>query len=294
MFGRVITAMVTPLDSDGNVDFAAAEKLALHLAENGSDGLVISGTTGESATLTSDEKVELYSRISEAVKGKAAVIAGTGSYNTRETIELSQKAKAAGADGLLLVAPYYNKPSQEGLAQHFTAIASAVDLPILLYNVPGRTVTNLEASTVVRLSALSNVVGVKEASKNLEQIAEIVRDTADDFLVYSGDDGTTLPTLAVGGVGVVSVISHVNGPDLQKMIAAFLAGDHALAVKLHGKSLALTQALFSFPSPSPTKTALNLLGHLSQTTVRLPLIDATEAEREIVRKALDTYGLGAG
>lgn len=294
MFGRVVTAMVTPLDANGDVDFAQAERLASHLADNGSDGLVISGTTGESATLTSSEKVELFSRISKAVRGRAAVIAGTGSYNTRESVELSREAKAAGVDGLLVVAPYYNKPSQEGLYQHYKTIAEAVDLPVLLYNVPGRTVTNLEASTVVRLSKIGNIVGVKEASKNLEQIGEIVRDTPSDFLVYSGDDGTTLPILAIGGVGVVSVISHVNGNDIQAMIKSFFAGDLAEAIRLHGTSLALTKALFAFPSPSPAKNALSLLGLLPSTTVRLPLVDATEAEREGVKTALREYGLLAG
>lgn len=291
MFGRVITAMITPFDGDGNVDFDEAVRLAQHLVKNGSDGLVISGTTGESATLTVAEKVELFSRISGAVGGNAVVLAGTGSYNTRETVEFSIQARDSGVDGLLVVTPYYNKPSQEGLYQHLKTVAASVDIPVMLYNVPGRTVTNLEASTVARLSAIDNIVAVKEASKNLEQIGEIVRDTPDDFLVYSGDDGTTLPILSVGGVGVVSVTSHVNGVDLQAMIAAFFASDFAEAIRLNGKSLALTKALFSFPSPSPAKTALKQLGLLNSTHVRLPLVDATEAERGAIKSALSQYGL---
>ena len=290
-FGRVITAMVTPFDAAGKVDFAAAERLASHLVDHGSDGIVVSGTTGESATLTKTEKVELFHLISRAIGGRASVIAGVGSYSTQESIELAREAEKTGVDGFLVVAPYYNKPSQEGIYQHFRAIASAVDKPIVAYNVPGRTVTNIESSTAVRLSGLPNVVAIKEASKNLEQISEIVRDAAPGFELYSGDDGTTLPTLGVGGVGVVSVISHVNGLDIQRMFDAFESGNRAEAIRLHGAGVALTRTLFSAPSPTPTKTALQMLGILSCAGVRLPLVEATDAEREVIRTGLRNYGL---
>jgi len=293
-FGRVITAMVTPMTADGAVDCDAAIALADHLVGNGSDGIVVSGTTGESPTLTVEEKVSLFKAIRGAVGNRAKIIAGTGSYNTAETIELSRAAERCGVDGLLVVAPYYNKPSQEGLYQHFMAVADATDTPILLYNVPGRTITNIDAGTVVRLSDHPRIVGVKEASANMTLVGDIVQNTPDDFEVYSGADEVNLPTLALGSVGTISVISHLVGNDLAAMYRAFAEGDTAKARQIHLGTLPLTKAMFSFPSPSPTKTALAMLGIIPGVTVRLPLVEAQEKERAIVHAALRDYGLLRG
>jgi 4-hydroxy-tetrahydrodipicolinate synthase len=294
MFGRVITAMITPMHDDGSVDYDTAASLADHLVNNGSDGLVISGTTGECPTLTHDEKVTLFKTIRSAVGARAKVMAGTGSYNTQETIELSRAAEKCGVDGLLVVAPYYNKPSQEGLYQHFTAVADAVGVPILLYNVPTRTITNIYAGTVVRLADHSRIVGIKEASANMALVGEIVQNTPDGFLVYSGADEVNLPMLALGSVGTVSVISHLVGNDLAEMYRAYHGGDTAKARAIHLRTLALTKAMFSFPSPAPTKTALGMQGILPSTHVRLPLVQAQEKERAIVQAALREYGLLRG
>jgi len=294
MFGRVITAMVTPMTADGAVDCDAAIRLADHLVENGSDGIVVSGTTGESPTLTVDEKVTLFKAIRGAVGNRAKIIAGTGSYNTAETIELSRAAERCGVDGLLVVAPYYNKPSQEGLYQHFMAVAEATDTPILLYNVPARTITNIDAGTVVRLSDHPRIVGIKEASANMTLVGDIVQNTPDDFLLYSGADEVNLPTLALGSVGTISVISHLVGNDLAAMYRAFLSGDTVKAREIHLGTLPLTKAMFSFPSPSPTKTALTMLDVIPDATVRLPLVEAQEKERAIVHAALRDYGLLRG
>ena len=290
-FGRVLTAMVTPFDGGGKVDYEAAARLARHLADNGSDGLVVSGTTGESPTLTSEEKVCLFRTIRQAVAPNVRVLAGTGSYDTAETIHLSQEAEKAGVDGLLLVTPYYNRPSQAGMYAHFRAVAESVKVPIMLYNVPPRTAVNLEAATVFRLAEISNIVAIKEASKSMEQVAEIILGTPDNFAVYSGDDGVTLPILALGGAGVVSVTSHVAGPNLHEMHTKFFAGDLAAARAIHLRTIALTKALFSVPSPVPTKTALQILGVLPNCNVRLPLIDADESERAAIQSALKEYGL---
>jgi len=286
--------MVTPMTNDGSVDCDAALRLADHLVKNGSDGIVVSGTTGESPTLTHDEKVMLFKAIRGAVGNRAKVIAGTGSYNTAETIELSRAAERCGVDGLLVVTPYYNKPSQEGLYQHFLAVADATDTPIMLYNVPGRTITNIDAGTVVRLADHPRIVAIKEASANMTLVGDIVQNTPDEFEVYSGADEVNLPMLALGSVGTVSVISHLVGNDLAEMYRAFLAGDTEKARKLHLNTLPITKAIFSFPSPSPTKTALSMLEIIPGSTVRLPLVEANEKERAIVHAALKDYGLMRG
>ena len=291
LFGRVITAMITPFDSAGNVDYDGAVRVAEHLVAIGSDGLVVSGTTGESPTLTHDEKIQLFKTIVKAVGGRAKVLAGTGSYNTAETIALSQDAEKCGVDGLLVVAPYYNKPSQEGLFQHFTAVAEATSAPIMLYNVPGRTITNIEAATTVRLAEHPRIVAIKEASGDMVQVGRIAHDAPADFLIYSGADEHNLGMLALGSIGVVSVTSHVIGTDVAKIYTAWFAGDIETARKLHLKSLAIQKALFSFPSPGPTKIALSLLGVTSDPRVRLPLVPATEKEVDTVRTALRDYGV---
>ncbi len=272
-------------------DYDETARLARYLAAHGSDGLVVAGTTGESPTLTHDEKVRLFRTVKEAVAGTAKVLAGTSTYDTAASVALSREMADTGVDGLLCVTPPYSKPSQEGLYQHFAAIADAVSVPIMLYNVPGRTSVNLEAATVLRLAERENIVAVKEASGNLTQVGEVCAGAPDGFLVYSGADEINLPILALGGVGVVSVISHVVGPDLAQMHQAFFAGDWETARRLHLRTLPMTKAMFSVPSPVPTKTALMLLGVLPHARVRLPLVDANETERAAINAALRDYGL---
>ena len=292
-WGRVLTAMVTPLAADGSLDEPGIRRLVDYLLDHGSDGLVASGTTGESPTLTWDEKLTLFSLVKEAVAGRGAVIAGTGGNNTAEAVKLSQEAAKLGMDGILLVAPYYNKPSQEGLYRHFRTIAEAVPLPVMIYNVPGRTSVNIEAVTVLRLARdVPNIVAVKEASGNLMQVSEIIAHAPEGFRVYSGEDGLVLPILAVGGYGVVSVTSHLVGDDLNQMHRAFFSGNLREAARLHASMLPIVRACFqpSTPSPVPVKAALNMLG-IPVGKPRLPLVEATEAERAVVAKALEDYGL---
>lgn len=292
LFGRVITAMVTPFLADGSVDYDEAGRLARHLAAHGSDGLVVAGSTGESVTLAQDEKLRLFQTVREAVGNKTRVLAGVGSPSTMETVALVEKASCTGVDGLLVVTPAYNKPSQEGLYQHFLAVAMATDLPVMLYNVPGRTSVNMEAQTVLRLADLPNVVALKEAGRT-EQAAEVIAGAPAEFAVYSGADENNLAILALGGVGVVSVISHVAGDDLHQMHANWfsLTPDYETARRLHLKTLPMTKALFSAPSPVPTKTALTILGVIPNPQVRLPLVDADERERAVIETALKDYGL---
>ena len=284
-FGKVATAMVTPFDNKGNIDFEKTTQLINYLIENGTDSLVIAGTTGESPTLTKEEKVALFRHAVEIVDGRVPVVAGTGSNNTKESIDLTKQAEAAGVDAVMLVTPYYNKPSQEGLYQHFKAIVEETSLPVMLYTVPGRAVVNMTAETVVRLSQIENIVAVKEASGNLDQMTEIIANTSDDFALYSGDDGLTLPVLAIGGNGIVSVASHVAGNEMQEMIAAFENGERQKAAKLHQELLPLMNGLFSAPSPTPVKTALQIKG-LDVGGVRLPLVPLSESERNFVASLL--------
>lgn len=294
IFGRVLTAMITPFDAVGNVDYAEAGRIAQWLTEHGSDGLVVTGTTGESATLSLDEKMRMYETVVQAVQGQAKVLAGTGTYDTAETVELSRAASEIGIDGLLVVTPYYNKPSQEGLYQHYAAVAGASALPVMLYNVPARTSVNLEAATVLRLAQIENIVAIKEASKLLEQVGEIIACAPEGFQVYGGADEVNLPILALGGVGNISVISHVVGPDLQKMHQAFFQGDLETARRIHLNTLPITRAMFSAPSPVPTKTALAMMDVLPSSRVRLPLVEANEKERGLIHAALKDYGLLRG
>jgi len=290
-FGRLLTAMVTPFEASGGVDYEGAGRLAQWLAAHGSDGLVVSGTTGESATLNREEKLRLFQTVRAAVGPETKVLAGTGSYDTSETVVLSLEAEETGVDGLLVVTPYYNRPSQEGLFQHYRAIAGATELPIVLYNVPARTGVNLEAVTVLRLAEIDGIVAVKEASGLLAQVGEIALNAPEGFQIYGGADEVNLPILALGGVGNISVISHVIGPDLQAMHQAFFAGDLETARRLHLGTLPVTRAMFSLPSPVPTKTALSMLDVLPGPHVRLPLVDATEREEAVIQSALKAYGL---
>ena len=284
-FGRVLTAMVTPFDQNGDVDYQATENLINHLIANGTDGLVVSGTTGESPTLTEDEKVELFKFAVKVVNGRIPVIAGTGSYNTKASIELTKKAEEIGVDGVMLVTPYYNKPNQEGMYQHFKAIAESTKLPIILYNIPGRSVVNLSVETVVRLAEIPNIVAIKEASGDLDAMAQIIEKTPDHFSLYSGDDGLTIPSLAVGGTGVISVASHVIGNEMQSMIQNFLNGNIQQAAKEHRRLLPIMKGMFIAPNPAPVKAALNLTG-VPVGGVRLPMVPLNEEQTETLKLIL--------
>ncbi|MEO1067823.1 MAG: 4-hydroxy-tetrahydrodipicolinate synthase [Cyanobacteria bacterium J06638_6] len=256
-FGKVLTAMVTPFSEDGSVDYAVAERLADYLINNGSDGLVVCGTTGESPTLSWQEEYQLYKTVRQAVDGRGKVLAGTGSNSTSEAIEATRHAYELGVDGSLQVVPYYNKPSQAGLYQHLSQIAAAVpDLPIMLYNIPGRTGCALAVDTISRLAEISNIVAIKEASGSLDQASQIRYHTPAEFGIYSGDDSLTLPMLAVGGCGVVSVASHLVGLQIQKMVQAYEAGEPRLATDMHLQLLPLFKVLFVTTNPVPLKVAL--------------------------------------
>lgn len=278
-FGRLITAMCTPFTPEKEIDWKSLEKLIEHLIETGSDGIVVAGTTAESPTLTKEEKLELFRFVKKQVEGRVKVIAGTGSNNTMETVAFTQKASETGVDGVMVVAPYYNKPSQEGLYQHFRTVAEATDLPVMVYNVPGRTSSNLLPATAARLAKIPNVVAFKEASGDVSQVSELVGLVDDSIAVYSGDDGLTLPILSVGGVGVVSVASHVIGNQMKEMMDAFFAGEVEKAAKLHRKYQPVFEGLFMTSSPVPLKYALSEMG-ITPATVRLPLVELSEEEKE--------------
>ncbi len=293
-FGQVLTAMVTPFDAQGQVQERSAVRLVHHLLENGSDGIVVCGTTGESPTLTHEEKLRLFRLVKETAGGRGKVIAGTGSYDTAGSIALTKEAAEIGVDAALLVVPPYNRPSQEGLYRHFRAIAESVpELPCVLYNIPSRTAQNMEAATTVRLARdVPNIVAIKEDSGSLVQCTEIIASAPKEFAVYSGSDGMTLPMLAVGGVGVVSVTAHLVGRDMKAMHTAFFAGQVAEAARLNAKMLPILRACFqpTTPSPVPVKAGLNLLG-FEVGGVRLPLVEANDKELGVMRAALADYGL---
>lgn len=284
-FGKVLTAMVTPFDQFGEIDYPATTNLINHLIANGSDGLVVAGTTGESATLTVEEKRDLFHFVVEQVAGRATVIAGTGTNGTKASIELTQIAEYAGVDGIMLVNPYYNKPSQEGLYQHFKAVAEATTLPVMLYNIPGRSAVNMLPETIIRLSEVDNIVSVKEASGDLDAMTQIIHETPEDFSLYSGDDGLLLPVLAIGGAGVVSVSAHILGHDMQEVISLFENGSYQEAARLNGHIRPIIRAMFAQPSPSPVKAALNMQG-ISVGDVRLPMLPLTEEEKQTLKQIL--------
>ncbi|WP_312095110.1 4-hydroxy-tetrahydrodipicolinate synthase [Niallia sp.] len=285
LFGRVSTAMITPFDAKGHIDFPKTTQLINHLLENGTDSLVVAGTTGESPTLSKQEKIALFKHVVKVVEKRVPIIAGTGSYNTYESIELTKQAELAGVDAVMVVGPYYNKPNQEGLYQHIKAVAESTKLPVMIYNIPGRSVVNIEPETIIRLSEIENIVAVKEASGNLNKITKIIASTPDDFYVYSGDDSLTLPILSVGGTGVISVASHIIGNEMQEMVSTFLDGKIDAASKMHQKLLPLMIALFKAPNPVPVKTALQLKG-FDVGSIRLPLVPLTEEERKELAKFL--------
>lgn len=290
-FGQILTAMVTPFDHNEDIDFPATRNLINYLISNGTQGLVVSGTTGESPTLTDEEKVQLFKFTVEVVNGRVPVIAGTGSYSTKASINLTKQATDAGVDGIMLVVPYYNKPSQEGLYQHFQTIAATTSLPIMLYNIPGRSVVNMSLDTVIRLSEIPNIVAIKEAGGNLDTMSEIISNTREDFSLYSGDDGLTIPVLSIGGTGVISVASHIIGNEMEAMIAKFNNGNVREAAMDHRRLLPVMKALFAAPNPTPVKTALNLKG-VPVGGVRLPMVPLNAEELTTLKEVLTTLPEG--
>jgi len=286
--GRLLTAMVTPFDEREEVDYEQAKKLALALLASGSDGVLVVGTTGESPTLVRAEECRLFREIKEAVGGKGSVIAGTGSNSTAEAVEATREAEKIGVDACLLVVPYYNKPTQEGLYQHFRTVAESTSLPCIMYNVPSRTVVNMTAETVIRLSKIDNIIGVKEASGNFEQIARIIQETGDDFFVWSGNDTDTFPLMALGGYGIISVASHLVGKQIKKMIDSFVSGKVAEAAAIHRHLLPLVNALFIISNPIPVKYAVNQVG-FRVGKPRLPLTEPDEKTAAIIKDALKNY-----
>jgi 4-hydroxy-tetrahydrodipicolinate synthase len=288
-FGQVLTAMVTPFDASGKVDLGAARELAQMLINSGSDGIVVAGTTGEGPVIQVEEKLRLFEAVKEAVGDNGYVLANTGNYNTAESMALSREAESVGVDGVMLVVPYYNKPSQEGLYQHFKTVAQAIKLPVLLYNVPSRTVRNMEPETVKRLAAIDNIVAIKEASGDMDQATELCN-ISPDLKVYSGDDSLTLPMLAVGGHGVVSVAGHLVGKQIKEMITAFVSGDIAKARGIHQELYPLAKAMFLTTNPVPVKTAMKLLGY-PVGEVKLPLVPLNEQELATLKAVLKDYGL---
>ncbi|MGY4690028.1 4-hydroxy-tetrahydrodipicolinate synthase [Salibacterium sp. K-3] len=283
--GRISTAMVTPFDEQEEVDYSAVTKLVNHLISNGSDSLVIAGTTGESPTLSTEEKITLFEHVVKVVNGRIPVIAGTGSNNTKASVELTKKAEKTGVDGVMLVTPYYSKPSQEGMYLHFKKIAESTRLPVMLYNIPGRSAAGLNPETIIELSAIENITAVKEASGDLDAIADIIERTPDNFHVYSGDDTLTLPIMSIGGTGVVSVAAHVLGNEMQDMVQSFVHGHPQYASKCHREMLSTMKTFTIAPSPAPIKAALELQGVIS-ADVRLPMIRLNEEELGVLRSAL--------
>lgn len=284
-FGHVLTAMVTPFDQEENIDFHATNELVNYLIANGTDGLVVAGTTGESPTLTSEEKLSLFRYVVEVVDGRIPVIAGTGSNSTKASVELTKLATQTGVDGVMLVNPYYNKPNQEGLYLHFKMVAQSTHLPVMLYNIPGRSAVNMLPETIIRLSHIENIVSVKEASGDLDAMTTIIQNTPESFSLYSGDDSLTLAVLAIGGHGVVSVASHIIGSEMKNMISAHLNGNSQYAAALHRDLIPMMNAMFIAPSPSPVKAALEMKG-VNVGPVRLPMIPVTELEAQTIYQAI--------
>lgn len=290
-FGRVLTAMVTPFDAEGRVDVAKAQQLATQLLDNGSDGIVVVGTTGESPTLSHDEKLAMFRAVVSAAEGRGTVIAGTGSNDTAATVALTREAEQIGCDGILLISPYYNKPNQEGLYRHFRTVAEATRLPLILYNHPPRTGVAIAPETLKRLVQVPNIVGLKDSSASLDVASDFRKVTPESFLLYSGNDSLTLPMLAIGGYGVISVASHVVGPDVRAMVDATLRGDWAEARRIHFRLWELFNGLFMAPSPAPVKEALAMTG-LPVGGVRLPLVELTADERRRLAGMMHDLGLG--
>lgn len=287
-WGRLLTAMVTPFDKELNVDFDKAVELAQKIVDDGTTALVVVGTTGESPTITPEEKYELFRVLKD--KLNVPIVAGIGTNCTRATIEMGKLAVEAKADGVLVVVPYYNKPNQQGLYAHFKAVAEAINLPMMLYNVPSRTGGNMDAETSIALSKIPSIVALKEASGDMNQITKIIAGCDKDFLVYSGDDGFTLPVLCAGGYGVVSVAAQVAGSKIRAMIDAYVAGNCDKAAKIHQELNPLYNALFMTTNPIPVKAALNIMG-MDVGGLRLPLVEADKNVKETLRRVMKALGI---
>lgn len=287
-FGNVITAMVTPFDENGMIDYKQVRTLLSHLIKNGSDSIVVAGTTGESPTLSTEEKLELFSFVVKEANGRIPIIAGTGSNNTADSIAMTKEAEQIGVDAVMLVVPYYNRPSQAGIVAHFKAIAHQTSVPIMLYNVPGRSGTHLEVASIVELANIPNIVSLKDASADLIHMSHVRANTPEDFTLYCGDDGLTLPSLAIGATGIVSVSSHIIGSDMQQMIQAFKNGNIDEARYIHQKLLPTMEAMFAAPSPAPVKAALHIDG-LPVGGTRLPLLPLTQEEQTTLATIMQAH-----
>lgn len=287
--GEIITAMITPFNEDLSIDYPALEKLINHLIETGTDAILVAGTTGETPTLSHEEEDELFAFVKKVVNGRVKIIMGAGSNSTQTAVNSSINAKKAGADAILTVVPYYNKPSQKGMYEHFAAIAKAVDLPIILYNIPGRTGVNMQPATIAKLAnEFKNIVAVKQSNSDLDLISDIKSLCPEDFAVYSGDDSLTLPMMSLGAHGVISVASHVVGNDMQKMIKAFKSGNIKDALNMHLKLYPLFRKLFMAPNPVPVKAALAKIGIIKEY-VRKPLVVLDDEEKQELLSVLKNY-----
>ncbi|MEN6463260.1 MAG: 4-hydroxy-tetrahydrodipicolinate synthase [Syntrophomonas sp.] len=282
---RLLTAMITPYDNNLEVNYAKAAEISELLAGNGSDGIVVCGTTGESPVLSHEEKLQLYKTVKDQVADRIQVWAGTGSNNTRATVELTRQAEKTGVDGIMLVTPYYNKPSQQGLYEHFKTVAESTSLPVMLYNIPGRTGANLLPETVARLAKIQNIAAIKEASGSMDQVSLLKTVLPESMAVYSGDDSLTLPMLAIGAAGVVSIASHLIGNEIKQMLECFFAGDIEKAREIHLRIFPVMKGLFITTNPVPLKEAMNMLD-MNVGGLRLPLTGASEAEKARIREML--------
>lgn len=291
-FGRLLTAMVTPFNADGSVNYEKAADLAEWLINNGSDGLVVAGSTGEAATMSAEEKLELFRVVVNRINKRVPVIAGTGSNNTTDSVKMTKMAEAMGVDGALIVGPYYNKPTQEGFYQHFAAVAQSTGLPIIVYNVPGRTASNISPAIVARLAAdFENIVAIKEAAGNVAQVAELYSVLPEEFTIYSGDDGLILPFMSVGATGLISVLSNIGGGILQDVMQAYEDGRVREAAKLNARMVPLANAMFIETNPIPVKAAVTLVTGIDAGQPRLPLTPMEPANKAKMVGVLQEYGL---
>ena len=291
-FGRLLTAMVTPFNADGSVNYEKAADLAEWLINNGSDGLVVAGSTGEAATMSAEEKLELFRVVVNRINKRVPVIAGTGSNNTTDSVNMTKMAEAMGVDGALRVGPYYNKPTQEGFYQHFAAVAQSTGLPIIVYNVPGRTASNISPAIVARLAAdFENIVAIKEAAGNVAQVAELYSVLPEEFTIYSGDDGLILPFMSVGATGLISVLSNIGGGILQDVMQAYEDGRVREAAKLNARMVPLANAMFIETNPIPVKAAVTLVTGIDAGQPRLPLTPMEPANKAKMVAVLQEYGL---
>ena len=291
-FGRLLTAMVTPFNADGSVNYEKAADLAEWLINNGSDGLVVAGSTGEAATMSAEEKLELFRVVVNRINKRVPVIAGTGSNNTTDSVKMTKMAEAMGVDGALIVGPYYNKPTQEGFYQHFAAVAQSTGLPIIVYNVPGRTASNISPAIVARLAAdFENIVAIKEAAGNVAQVAELYSVLPEEFTIYSGDDGLILPFMSVGATGLISVLSNIGGGILQDVMQAYEDGRVREAAKLNARMVPLANAMFIETNPIPVKAAVTLVTGIDAGQPRLPLTPMDPANKAKMVAVLQAYGL---